>query len=33
MDDLLPPGEIGERSAARDGAPREKNFLEKLFGG
>ncbi|MFO1169206.1 MAG: penicillin-binding protein 1A [Rhodoblastus sp.] len=30
-DDLLPPADIGEQSAARE--PREKNFLEKLFGG
>ncbi len=33
MDDLLPPENVGERSAAREGGPREKNFLEKLFGG
>ncbi|MCB1542232.1 MAG: penicillin-binding protein, partial [Rhodoblastus sp.] len=33
VDDLLPPGEIGARSAAREHEPREKSFLEKLFGG
>ncbi len=34
IDDLLPPADIGQPTA-RDAraAPREKNFLEKLFGG
>ncbi|MFO1117360.1 MAG: PBP1A family penicillin-binding protein [Beijerinckiaceae bacterium] len=32
IDDLLPPGDIGDSRAAQN-APREKNFLEKLFGG
>ena len=31
--DLLPPEDVGEQSASRDTAPREKNFLERLFGG
>ncbi|MFV0281390.1 MAG: PBP1A family penicillin-binding protein [Rhodoblastus sp.] len=33
IDDLLPPADIGEQSAVRENASREKNFLEKLFGG
>ena len=32
IDDLLPSGDVGESRAAQN-APREKNFLEKLFGG
>jgi len=32
-DDFLPPEDIGAQAAARESAPREKNFLEKLFGG
>ncbi|HMN74080.1 MAG TPA: penicillin-binding transpeptidase domain-containing protein, partial [Rhodoblastus sp.] len=34
-DDLLPPADIGDVTGSRaaDAAPREKNFLEKLFGG
>ncbi|MDE2362079.1 MAG: penicillin-binding protein [Hyphomicrobiales bacterium] len=34
IDDLLPPANIGEGPRAAEAAPpREKNFLEKLFGG
>ncbi len=34
-DDLTPPADIGDVTGSRaaDAAPREKNFLEKLFGG
>ena len=35
IDDLLPPADVGDPTGSRaaDAAPREKNFLEKLFGG
>ena len=33
IDDLIPPADIGDRTATSEAPPREKNFFEKLFGG